>query len=48
MGGKPEDYQGKHIKELFGDVGNEYLRRITETVKSKAEKEYKDYHLFER
>lgn len=42
IGGKPEDFNGKSIKELFGDAGNEYLRRITETVMSKAENQYKD------
>lgn len=43
MNGRPEDFVGKSIFELFGDeLGKQYYNRILETINSDSYKEYED------
>ena len=44
LGGKPEDFAGKTIVEIFGEEkGTEYLRRIAHVARSEETVTYEDY-----
>jgi PAS domain S-box-containing protein len=42
LNGKPEDFIGRNIKDLFGDMGETYLDRIRDAVTSEKPLEYED------
>ncbi|MBN1625084.1 MAG: PAS domain-containing protein [Deltaproteobacteria bacterium] len=42
LGGKPEDFTGKHISEFFPDNFEEYIRRIREVFESGKSISYED------
>jgi PAS domain S-box-containing protein len=42
LGGKPEDFRGRNIKDLFGEKGKTYLDRIEKAVTSEKPMEFED------
>ncbi|MEI6091389.1 MAG: PAS domain S-box protein [bacterium] len=44
LGGKPEDYIGKNLKDVFGEeAGTVYINRVLEAAKSATSIEYEDF-----
>jgi PAS domain S-box-containing protein len=44
MGGKPEDYIGKNLKDVFGEeAGTVYINRVLSAAKSETSIEYEDF-----